>query len=604
MKIRSLSSACLLCMMFVLSLASSMAQVAGGTVSGMVADGHSKPISSASVTLTNVATSAVHTGRTDANGLYSVVNLNPGVYTATATADGFSMTVATNVSVSVSSQLQVNLQMKAGDLGEKVVSSQRQPAVELFSSTMGVMVAQTTVHQLPLNGRDWTQLAALRAGVSPARTQSVQAISNQRANRGLGEQLSISGARPQWNNYRVDGISIEDYSNGGPGSVLGNNFGVDAIQEFYLVTSNAGADYGRSAGGILNAAIRSGSESYHASAYEFLRNSALDARNYFDAAKKIPPFKQNQYGATGGGPILKGRTFFFVNYEALKQNVGLPQVDIVPSANARNGQLTSGNVVVDPLVQPYLAFFPLPDSPTTADTGSFTFNLQQVTSEQFVTARVDHKIGSLDTVSGTYFFDSSQKTGPDPLNVKNISAISKRQMLGVNENHQFTPGLLNSLRLGVSRVISISPTTVGAINPLASDPALGFAPGLAVGLINVTGLTAFPGGIGAVGEYDFHFNSLQGYDDVLWNKGKHQVKFGGNFERILDNQLGKANPNGQYLFSSLANFLTNKPQSFNAPLAGAITPRDLRTTIGAAYIEGQTQHCCHEGQSVKVVSVA
>lgn len=562
-----------------------MAQVAGGIVSGIVTGPDSKPLAFSEVAIRSLATGIVSKKVTDGTGAYSVANLMPGLYTASATAPGFSVGVHPGVTVSIGAQLQINFHLQHGDVSEKVVSTDFQPAVDLFSSSMGVVVAQTTVRQLPLNGRDWTSLAALRAGVSPARTQPVQAISNQRANRGLGEQLSISGARPQWNNYRVDGISIEDYSNGGPGSVLGNNFGVDAIQEFYVVTSNVGADYGRSAGGILNAAIRSGTSAFHASAYDFLRNSAFDARNYFDAAAKIPPFKQNQYGATGGGPIHRGSTFFFGNYEALNQNVGLPQVDVVPSANARKGQLVAGPVVVDPQVQPYLAFYPLPDVDTTSDTGVHTFNLQQLTTEQFVTARGDHRIGNRDTLSATYLFDKSQKTGPDPLNIKNISAISRRQVIGMNETHLFAANFLNSIRIGGSRVISISPTTVSAINPKASDPSLGFVPNLTVGLISVTGINPFPGGLGAVGEYDFHFNSLQAYDDVLWSRGKHQLKFGGNVEHILDNQLGKANPNGQYLFSSLTNFLTNKAQSFNAPLAGAIIPRDLRTSILGGYFQ-------------------
>src|SRR6202023_2989582 len=191
-----------------------------------------------------------------------------------------------------------------------------------------------------------------------------------RANRGYGVQMTISGSRPQENNYRIDGISVNDYTNGGPGSVEGSTLGVDAVEEFSVLTSNYSAEYGRTSGGVVNASTRSGTNKFHGGVYVFLRNSALDPRNFFDRGS-IPPFKRNQFGASAGGPIRKDRTFIFGDYEGIRQSKGITAVDTVPSAAARSGTLCSAPdtvpactptaITVDDSAQKYLPFWPLPN---------------------------------------------------------------------------------------------------------------------------------------------------------------------------------------------------------------------------------------------------
>ena len=210
--------------------------------------------------------------------------------------------------------------------------------MELSSSGISGNVDASTVRDLPLNGRDWTQLATLQAAVDTVPVQQPNGVNAPRGNRGYGNQMSISGTRPQQNNYRLDGVSFNDYSNGAPGSVVGVDLGVDAIREFTVLTANYSAEYGRASGGVINAITRSGGNDFHGSAYEFLRNSALDARNFFDGAAP-PPFKRSQFGGTVGGPIRKDKTFFFFNYEGLRQSLTNTSVDTVPSEAARNGNL-------------------------------------------------------------------------------------------------------------------------------------------------------------------------------------------------------------------------------------------------------------------------
>ncbi|HWY70266.1 MAG TPA: carboxypeptidase regulatory-like domain-containing protein [Terriglobales bacterium] len=559
------------------------AQVTGGTILGTITDTSGAVVPKATVTVKNQATGLTRIVSTNQDGLYRAPNLIPGKYQVNVSATGFATDVRNEVTVDVGQELQIDLQLRVGHATETVEVTGEQSGVTTTTATISAVVSGTEMRELPLNGRDWASLATLEPGVAPVRTQMALASgANDRTIRGIGSQLTVGGTRPQQNNYRLDGISINDSSNGAPGSVLGANLGVDAIQEFSVITNNPSAEYGRSSGGIVNAITRSGSNALHGSAFEFFRNSALDARNYFDGPR-VPPFKRNQFGGSLGGPILKDRTFFFGSYEGLRQSLSITQVDSVPSPNARNGQLTGGNVVVDPNVKPYLALYPLPNGAINGNFGTFTLVTAQVANEDFATGRVDHKLSSKDSLAGTYMFDTSTNSSPDPFDAVVMAAESRRQLVSLEETHTFSANFVNALRFGFSRVLSDGPKTLSAINAAAKDPSLGFLPGANVGKIQVPGLTQYPGGFGATGEYDFHFNSFQVYDDAFVTKGAHSLKFGVVIEHILANQEGRANPAGFFQFGSLANFLTNKPTSFTAAIPGLISPRDLRQTIFGTY---------------------
>jgi len=591
---------CILAIVLFLSSSNVFAQVSTGTIAGTVKDASGAMAVGATVTITNTSTGIVTRSVTSDTGFYSVPNLQTGPYTVSITAVGFSEEVEQGIQLNVGAEQEINFTLKVGAVTEKVVVTTVPPNIDLVTSTTMPVVDERTIRALPLNGRDWTQLANLQPGVAAVRTQPAVAVTNQRANRGIGNQLTVGGARPQQNNYRVDGISINDYSNGGPGGVIGSNLGVDAIQEFSVVTSNASADYGKSAGGIINAVTRGGTNQLHGSAYEFLRNSALDARNEFDATGQIAEFRRNQFGASAGGPILKGRTFVFGDYEGLRQYQGANASSIVPSAVARGGSLcvpapppatnpcaSHKQVTIDPAVAPYLTFYPLPsaDPGPNSDTGSFLFNDPFTSHENYFTIRADHRVSDKDSLTGTYFYDNGNLTSPDPFNVRITGNIAKRQLATIGESHVFNANLLNSIKFGYSRVVSDAPTTLAAINPAAGDTNLGFVPTLPVGLINIGGIANFQGGLHATGEFIFHLDSYQVYDDVYFTRGKHALKMGFAFERLQNNQLGTSNPNGQYIFSSLQTFLTNNPTSFNAPLATGVSPRDLRQSVFGGYIE-------------------
>src|ERR1700722_8753819 len=497
-----------------------LAQVVGGTVSGSVRDSSERAIPGAHVSVKNSETAILRSIDADHDGIYTAPNLVAGTYQVSASKEGFATLGRSGVLATVGSEEVIDFKLKPGEVRTKIEVSDTPPAIELASSTLEATENSTTVRELPLNGRDWTTLAQLQVGVTGV-YQYPLALSNQRANRGLGAQLSIGGTRPQGNNYRLDGININDYSNGGPASVLGVLLGVEAIQEFSVVTNSAPASYGRTSGGVINSITRSGTNQLHGSAYEFLRNSALDARNFFDTTPSPPPFRRNQFGADAGGPIVKSKLFVFGDYEGIRQLLSTTTADIVPSAAARSGKLTAGTVRVDPSVKPYLALYPLPNGPVEGDTGNFTLATPQNTNEDFFTSRSDFKIGKVDSLFGTYMFDDGKTEGPDPFNENIVGTLSRRQAAVLEETHSFGAQMTNTSRLGFSRVVSQAAKSLRAINPVAADTSLGFLPGQPVGLITNSELSTFPGGFGAVGEFDFHYNSYQFYDDAFATLGTH-----------------------------------------------------------------------------------
>src|SRR5438874_2302341 len=320
----------------------SWGQVAGGAISGTVTDSSGRVIGNVQITINNLATGVTRDVTTNDEGFYSAPNLLPGMYQAKFSAKGFKTEARSGIALTVGATEVLDLTMKVGTAVETIQVTGEAPAVQLATSDISAVVNATTVRELPLNGRSWTDLATLQPGVDAIHTQPDFAAGTDRGNRGFGQQLTISGARPQQNNYRLDGVSLNDYANGAPGSVLGGNLGVDAIQEFSVLTSNYSAEYGKTSGGVVNAVTRSGTNGLHGNVYEFLRNSALDARNFFDGAT-IPPFKRNQFGGSIGGPIIKNRTFFFADYEGIRQSKGITALITVPSLNARNGILDNGD---------------------------------------------------------------------------------------------------------------------------------------------------------------------------------------------------------------------------------------------------------------------
>lgn len=551
------------------------AQTDDRSLSGRVTSPSGSPVANARLVLKNGSDTRSATVNSD--GAYLIANLAPGTYEITASAPGFEDAHAT-VAISSDRNPALNLVMQAGSTAG---AGKRQ-----VGSSTGKGDITTSVRDLPLNGRSASDVAALEPGVATARTQT-----SGQAQRGFGTEMTISGGRPRQNDSRLDGISLNDYSNGPPGSALGVNLGVDAVEQFTVLTSNYPAQNGRSSGGIIGASTRSGTNEFHGSVYEFFRNSALDARNFFDTQK--PPFRRNQFGVSLGGPILKDRTFIFGDYEGLRSSMGVTQVDTVLSPAALAGNLSTGPIQVDPTVFGFVnAFYPLPNGPLlgAGDTGIFTFSGQQITPENYFTTRVDHKLSGQDALSGTYMFDTGTVRQPDELNDKRTGYDSRRQMFTVSEVHTFNPNFISSFRFGINRVVAKTGLTFPSGNPHASDGSFATVPGKNAPGVDVPGLTSFSGGLGTQSNFNFHWTSLQAYEDLSMNRGKHSLKFGFGVERIRDNILGVSDPGGVFAFGKpfsnpLSDFLTNVPYFLSAAIPSAVSERGIRQTIVGAYLQ-------------------
>jgi outer membrane receptor protein involved in Fe transport len=571
------------------------AQVAGATLSGTINDPSGAVVPSAQVSAKNTATGVTRTATTDPAGFYSIPNLLPGNYEVTVTAAGFSTAVQSNVGLAVGAQQQLNIAMKIGETTQKVQVTEAAPAVQLTSSTLSGEVQAQTVRELPLNGRDWTQLATLQPGVDKIETQ-MSYDTSARGNRGFGSEYTISGGRTTFNNYRIDGISVVDYANAAPGDVLGVVLGVDAIQEFSVLTGGFSAEYGRAAGGVVNAISKSGTNSFHGDAYEFIRNSALDANDFFSvgAGNPKPPFKRNQFGGSLGGPIIKDKTFFFADYEGLRQTKGIPTSITVLSDTARAGILTdkgSGGcapctVTLAPYSKALLALYPHANSAISKDTGKYVFAGVQAVPENFGTVRLDHRFGDKDSLFGTYLVDKADYQQPDKMNLINTNSSTKRQTISIEESHTFGTSLVNAARVGYNRDYVVNQFNLSANNPAGADLALGSTLNQTAPRLTVKGIADEFGGVNSGSHYLHAWNSYQFYDDANWIHGAHSIKIGAGVEREMYNPTAFQNPGGRWKFPSIADFLggTN-PTSFEAGLPNTVSPREMRQTIFSAYVQ-------------------
>jgi hypothetical protein len=560
------------------------AQMTGGTISGAVTDSTQAVVPDAEVTIVNQATGVSRTVSTNDKGFFTAPNLVSGRYDVTVSRAGFTTAVRKSVLVEVGQEAVANIQLRIGAVTESTEVTSQASGVALSSAVLSDVVEGQTVRDLPINGRDWTLLAAMEPGVHTMEAQvSIGLGAPDRSNRGWGTQMMVGGNRPQQNNYRLDGISINDFSGAGLGSVLAAVLGVDAIEEFSVVTGNASAEYGKVSGGVLNAVTRSGQNTLHGSGYEFLRNGKLDAPNFFDRGVK-PPFERDQFGASLGGPLRKDRTFFFVAYEGLRQNLSTTTDDTVPSRAAHGGQLTSGTVAIDPRVAPFLALFPLPNGPENGNSGVFSFVSKATTHEDLFTGRLDHRFSTANSLRGTFMTDSSETTGPDPYNFVVLGQESRRRMVSVEDTHILRPSLVNIARMGYSHSASVAPIDAGSIDPRGDDPSLGFEPGRMVGTIRIAGITDFVGGL-QESQTRHRYHSYQFYDDLLYTRGAHSLKFGVAVERIQTAHVSASDANGNYSFGSLEAFLTNVPQAFQSSTADARPTIYLRETVLGVYAQ-------------------
>src|SRR5262245_22021455 len=336
-------------------------QATSGTFSGTMLDPQGNVLSGASVKIKNLGTGAMREVTCNSSGYYRVTGLSPGRYEVEASAQGFAAETRGELTLTVAEEIVVNFNLKVGVTKENVNVEVQSVTVETTGSTLSGLVDEKKIRDLPLDGRDITQLIFLQPGVVESRGSA------QTSNTGRGARFSIGGARPSQNLFQIDGTTINDALNNTPGSAQGLLLGVETIREFRVLTNTFSAEYGRAAGGVFIAVTKSGSNDLHGSVFEFLRNDNLDARQFFDRCTNAltckgggkPEFRRNQFGGSIGGPIIKNKTFFFGSYEGLREFKGISINALVPDDNARLGIVPGRtSTTVDPRSATLLTLFP------------------------------------------------------------------------------------------------------------------------------------------------------------------------------------------------------------------------------------------------------
>lgn len=559
-------------------LYSAAAQERTSGLTGWVTDTAGGVIEGAQVRVVHGRTNAARAVVTGQEGFYAIRSLEVGEYEVEVLHPGFKANVQTGVVLEVNRTTRLRHRMELGDVRETVRVEGEAQLMEAHSATVSTFVNGKAIEELPLNGRDYIRLAALDAGIPVARAQSATVFN------GYGLPLSVAGSRPYQNHFRMDGVTQSSYHNATPGSINGVNLGSDAVREFSVIAGPYSAKYGRSAGGIVNAVTRSGGNKYHGGVFWFHRNDAVDARNFFDGARK-PEFRRHQGGAMLGGPVVREKTFFFASFEGLREVRGFTNQDTTLSAEARAGRLTSGLVGVDPVMARVAALYPEPNGEVFGDTGIYVFSNDQRGREEFVVARVDHEMSARDRLFGRYSFSDGSRAFLTAFGSGTQTNRTRMHSAALEHTHLYSPTLLNVLRAGFLRNPSVDGETQSN-HPGADDAGLSFLPGQgAVGVIEVIGLSIYPGGTAAPDVNRHVFNSYQLDNDLTWTQGRHTLSTGVRVERTHYNLDSQNSSSGEFRFRNVREFLENRPERFRAQLPGSDTIRGQRQTILGLYVE-------------------
>src|SRR5581483_4020660 len=556
---------------FLLCFTTSLFAQTTSTITGTIQDQNGAVIVGAKVTARHLETNLTRTTVSDSEGRYVFPDMKVGSYEIRAEQNGFKTFTRNDVRLTLGDTAVINIVLEVARISGDEFSTSALPAVNTQTQELSFLVGERAIRELPLNGRNVTDLALLQPGVIPfPQRDGGSAVAH-----GLG--MTINGQDIRSNVYLLDGTLLNDFTNGPAGSAAGTVLGTESIQEFRVETNSYSAEFGRNYGGQVNAISKSGGNSFHGTAYEFLRNDNLDARNFFDREPLgKPEFKRNQFGGTIGGPIRRDRTFFFVGYEALLERLGRTVGTFVPDANARQGILPTGNVTVSPVIKPYLDQFPLPNGPNIGGgLANYYFGFKQELDEHFVQGRVDQKFSEAQQVFARYTFDDADQALPTDFPQFPRSFISRNQFATVEHSWVVSPQTVNTLRFGFSR------TRIGQNVQANLAPGLPpFVPGRdLVGDIDIGGIPRF--GPQSSANLRLTQNVFSLSEQLTHTRGRHVIKMGGLFERYQDNMVNPTFSLGIYTFADLSNFLRNNPRQFVGLTPEAQFDRYWRfTTLG------------------------
>jgi carboxypeptidase family protein len=586
-----------------LCLPPARAQVSA-SLSGIVTDPTGAPVPAASITAKNLETAAVRNTVTDDAGRYQVFPLPVGQYEVKVTKSGFQEEIRSGIHLVVGQEASVDIRLHVGEVRQRVTVTEEAPMVSTTTRDISGLVGEQQVKELPLNGRSFDLLLTLNPGVVNFTWEKTGGVGI--SNSTVGNMFSVSGNRPQQNLFLLNGVEFTGAAenNMQPGGTSQQLLGVDAVREFNVLGDTYGAEYGKRPGAQVTIVTQSGTNSFHGSLFEFLRNSAFDARNFFDQSQ-IPHFERNQFGGSLAGPIQKDKTFLFGNYEGFRQHLNLTDVTLVPDTNARNGFLpcslvkpapnpcpASGlaNVGLAPGVAALFSLWPV-QSPNAPDFGgiaeAFSSPLQTI-REDFGTARLDHIFSSKDSLGTVYTVDDSDDVTPTSNPFSTDLETLREQVLSLEETHVFSPTFVNTARIGFSRASYFYTGEPTPNTPAAGVPA--FLAGRRVGAVVIGGSAASNpaaqltlAGSNNGSNLAITRNLFTYEDKISITRGRHQFSAGAWSQWMQSNSGLALSQFGQATFTGLQTLLQGSIGTFL--FDPAPTPLGWRSWFGALYAE-------------------
>jgi hypothetical protein len=568
----------LLILVFSLSASTVASQSIHASLSGICKDENGQALSGVGVNLKNLDRGTSRKALTDDRGRYFIASLPSGNYSIEVSRQGFKTEIRKGLNLTTGVEASLDFTLAVGRIEERIEVTADASLVEASNPTLSEVVNEKKINDLPLNGRDIVQLIQLQSGVNVGRTDTGDILSG-----GKGTRITVAGARPSGNTFMLDGLIINNLGNRVATGATGQLTGVETIKEFRVFTSSYSAEFSRVIGGAFNIITKSGSNSFHGSLFEFIRNDNFDARNFFDLEK--PEFKRNQFGFSLGGPVAQNRTFFFTSFEGLRESLGLTVIKTVPDLEARNGIVSGSRVQISPLIKPYLDLFPLPTFDPKAADGAALFVGQfiQQSRENFFTARFDHDFSESDSLMGRYTFADSNRLF---LTDETFPAFpnqhhNRPQYLSLRETKIISARATNELLLGFARS---NPFEDIALNdPLTQ---LNFISGQAIGAITISGFDIL--GTDRNSPRRLTQNSYQLGDNFKFNRGRQVLSAGFQFERLQYNVVSTSRARGEFTFASLTDFLQAKARTFEGLLPSANdTARSYRQNLFGWFIQDE-----------------
>jgi hypothetical protein len=607
----------LLCGMFVavaVTFATGQGAATNGSISGIVSDNSGAVVQGATVIVRNPATSFSRQTTTDDAGQFSLRDVPPGTYQVEITRSGFKRSLISDVQVNVGSNQQIRSTLEIGQNTESVqVTGESVATVDTEKSDISDVIQPIQLQQLPLNQRSFTSLVTQQPGlVSLTNTSNNAGQTPTSVTWAQGSQISANGQVSSNMAYLIDGVNFNNSGFGAPGTAAGGDVpGVEGIQEFQVLSANYSAAYGGSAGAVVSFATKSGTNNWHGTLYEYLRNDKMDAESFFDTAKF--PYHRNQFGGTLGGPIRKNKTFFFVNYEGLQQAYTTTEIGNVPSLCARNGGvggsgvgcpggipfLVTNNyapggpvpVPISPGTQAILPLYPLPNG---RDFGNGIaqdlFPDSQPISQQYGLVRVDHYLTNNDTLTARYTITDASGSNAYQLPTFGFQKYDRLQNVLLKWTHTFGSTKVNTLAFGFNR--SLLEAEVEPTVPIPSDAYTGNPARQVVGTISVGSATSgnTSGALSTIGidnwgPFKGADNSWPITDDFVWSHGKHSIKIGGGFGWTQWNWTKGNLIGGGWTFNSLNDLLAGEVGVLIIRVDGAVPQWNVSTHPVGMYVE-------------------